>query len=55
MRTPTPLANAVHDLASNLMELAVRYLAGAKNADPEQAGLISDGDKRLSDVAELCK
>jgi hypothetical protein len=53
--TPQPLAEGIHKLSSTLMDLGIKYLAGAKNADPPQAALLSEGESDMTSVAELCK
>ena len=53
--TPQPLAEGIRKLSSTLMDIGVNYLAGAKNADPSQSALISEGDSDITSVADLCK
>jgi hypothetical protein len=53
--TPTPLAGAIQKLSAVLMDIGVNYLAGAKNADPPQAALLSEGESEMTHVADLCK
>ena len=38
--TPQPLAEGIRKLSSTLMDLGIKYLAGAKNADPPQAACL---------------
>jgi hypothetical protein len=52
---PQQLAAGLRKLASTLNDIGVNYLAGAKNADPSQAALLSEGDTDIASVAELCK
>jgi hypothetical protein len=53
--TPQPLAEGIRKLSSTLMDIGVKYLAGAKNADPPQAALLSEGESDIANVGELCK
>ena len=53
--TPQPIAENIRKLSSTLEDVGVQYLAGAKNADPAQAELLSEGDAEISSVADLCK
>src|ERR1700733_3641497 len=53
--TPQPLADGIRKLSSTLMDIGIKYLAGAKNADPPQAALLSEGESDITNVAELCK
>jgi hypothetical protein len=52
---PQELADGLRKLASTLNDIGVNYLAGAKNADPPQAALLSEGDTDITSVADLCK
>jgi hypothetical protein len=53
--TPQPLADGIRKLSSTLMDIGIKYLAGAKNADPPQAALLSEGESDITSVTEHCK
>lgn len=52
--TPPPLAAAIRSFTAVVLDLAANYLAGAKDADPPQAALLSAGESAAARVAQLC-
>jgi hypothetical protein len=53
--TPPAIATSIRHLAGILLDLGANYLAGAKNADPDQSALISQGNSAFDQALELCK
>ena len=52
---PADLAAAVQHLSDVLLDLGANYLAGAKDDQPSQAALKSEGNTAFDRVTELCK
>lgn len=53
--TPAVLADAVRTLANDFQELAIGYMADAKNTDPAQEALLREGDTATLTIEQLCK
>jgi flagellar hook-length control protein FliK len=53
--TPPDLAAAIQHLSDVLLDLGANYLAAAKDDDPPQAALKSEGNSAFARVQELCK
>jgi hypothetical protein len=53
--TPPAVATSIRHLAEILLDLGANYLAGAKNADPDQSVLVTDGNTAFDQALELCK
>jgi hypothetical protein len=53
--TPQPLADAIRHLSAVMLDIGANYLAGARDADPAQSALLSDGDSAFARALELCK
>jgi hypothetical protein len=53
--TPQPLADAIRHVSGILLDLGQNYLAGLRNEDPTQSGLIKDGNSGFDHSLELCK
>jgi hypothetical protein len=52
---PTDLAAAIRHLSDVLLDLGANYLAAAKDDQPSQAALRSEGNAAFDRVTELCK
>jgi hypothetical protein len=52
---PADLAAAMQHLSDVLLDLGANYLAGAKDDQPSQAALKSEGNTAFNRVTELCK
>jgi len=52
---PADLAAAMQHLSDVLLDLGANYLAGAKDDQPSQAALKSEGNSAFDRVTELCK
>ncbi len=52
---PTDLAAAIRHLSDVLLDLGANYLAAAKDDQPSQAALKSEGNAAFDRVTELCK
>jgi hypothetical protein len=52
---PADLAAAMQHLSDVLLDLGANYLAGAKDDQPSQAALKSEGNAAFDRVTELCK
>jgi hypothetical protein len=53
--TPAAVATSIRHLSEILLDLGANYLAGAKNADPDQSALITEGNTAFDQALELCK
>lgn len=53
--TPLPLADTVRHLSDITLDMGANYLAGSRDADPSQVGLLSDGDSAFAHARDLCK
>ncbi len=52
---PPTLADEIRHLSQVMLDLGANYLAGAKNADPNQAALIDEGNTAFERAQDLCK
>jgi hypothetical protein len=52
---PADLTGAIEHLSDVLLDLGAHYLAGAKDDQPPQAALKSDGNAAFERVRDLCK
>jgi hypothetical protein len=52
---PADLTGAIQRLSDVLLDLGAHYLAGAKDDQPSQAALKSEGNAAFDRVRELCK
>jgi L-alanine-DL-glutamate epimerase-like enolase superfamily enzyme len=53
--TPEELADAVRLFATNLRDIGMNALAGAKNSDPDQVIRMAEVDTTRHLIADLCK
>lgn len=53
--TPQPIADMVRHLSDIMLDMGANYLAGARDADPSQSVLLSDGDSTFAHALESCK
>ena len=53
--TPEELADAVRSFATNLRDIGINALAGAKNSDPDQVIRMAQGDTTRLLIGDLCK
>lgn len=53
--TPQSLAETIRSFSGIVLDLATNYLAGAKDADPQQADLMAAGESAAARIATLCK
>jgi hypothetical protein len=53
--TPSDLSAAIQHLSDVLLDLGANYLAGAKDSDPSQAAMKSEGNAAFAQVGQLCK
>lgn len=53
--TPADVAGAIQHLSDVLLDLGANYLAGAKDDQPAQNALKSEGNAAFDRVKELCK
>jgi hypothetical protein len=53
--TPQAVGDAIRHLSATLLDLGANYLAGLRNDDPTQSGLITDGNSGFDHALELCK
>jgi hypothetical protein len=52
---PPTLVDEIRHLSQVMLDLGANYLAGAKNADPNQAALIEEGNTAFERAQDLCK
>ena len=52
---PSEIATTVRRLSDSMSDLGEKYVAGAKNDDPEVANLRSDGSSLAAQITEMCK
>jgi hypothetical protein len=52
---PPALIGEIRHLSQVMLDLGANYLAGSKNADPDQAALIDEGNSAFARAQDLCK